>query len=183
MPLSNSRKEELTMPRKEDDSGHVRMIAAGVTPSEVEKVDEEGFPDVLADGWGLYLRRSIGTLLFEEKLNILMLVCATTPFALMSKRMGWGDGLTFFFALVSIAPFAERLSFVTEQLAMYTNDTLGGLLNATFGNVTELIVSVFALRAGMYHIVKVNLLGSVLSNLLLVAVLRGLAIGLDVHAT
>jgi calcium/proton exchanger cax len=69
---------------------------------------------------------------------------------------------------VAIAPFAERLSFVTEQLAMYTNDTLGGLLNATFGNVTELIVSIFALRAGLYHIVQVNLLGSVLSNLLLV---------------
>lgn len=91
-----------------------------------------------------------------------------TPFALLAPRLGWGDGLQFLCALVAIAPFAERLSFVTEQLAMYTNDTLGGLLNATFGNVTELIVSVFALRAGMYHIVQVNLLGSVLSNLLLV---------------
>ena len=46
------------------------------------------------------------------------------------------------------APFAERLSFVTEQLALHTSSTLGGLLNATFGNVTELIVSLFALRAG-----------------------------------
>lgn len=160
-----------------------------------------GHPDVLADGWGAYLRRSIGTLLFEEKLNILMLVRAprgrrgsprparrrarqppparrrapasppaaqATPFALMARRLGVGEGLTFILALVAIAPFAERLSFVTEQLALYTNETLGGLLNATFGNVTELIVSVFALRAGMYHIVQVNLLGSVLSNLLLV---------------
>lgn len=95
--------------------------------------------------------------------------CAqATPFAIVSRRQGWGDGLTFFCALVAICPFAERISFVTEQLAMYTNDTLGGLLNATFGNVTELIVSIFALKAGMLHIVQVNLLGSVLSNLLLV---------------
>ena len=75
-----------------------------------------------------------------------------TPFALFARRIGLSDSLTFLFALISIAPFAERLSFVTEQLAMYTNDTLGGLLNATFGNVTELIVSIVALRAGMYHV-------------------------------
>ena len=45
---------------------------------------------------------------------------------------------------------------------------LGGLLNATFGNVTELIVSMFAIKAGMLRIVQVSLLGSILSNLLLV---------------
>jgi hypothetical protein len=48
---------------------------AGATPSEHTEKDADGFPNVLADGWGPYLRRSIGTLLFEEKLNILMLVC------------------------------------------------------------------------------------------------------------
>jgi len=57
---------------------------------------------------------------------------------------------------------------VTEQLAMHTSETLGGLLNATFGNVTELIVSLFALREGLLRIVQVSLLGSILSNLLLV---------------
>ena len=60
------------------------------------------------------------------------------------------------FSLLAIAPFAERLSFVTEQLALHTTSTLGGLLNATFGNVTELIVSLFALRAGMLRIVQVQ---------------------------
>ena len=45
---------------------------------------------------------------------------------------------------------------------------LGGLLNATFGNVTELIVSMFAIRAGLLRIVQVSLLGSILSNMLLV---------------
>ena len=74
----------------------------------------------------------------------------------------------FTFSLLAIAPFAERLSYVTEQLALHTSQTLGGLLNATFGNVTELIVSLFALRAGLLRIVQVSLLGSILSNLLLV---------------
>jgi Ca2+:H+ antiporter len=77
-------------------------------------------------------------------------------------------GVTFTLALLAIAPFAERLSFVTEQLALHTSETLGGLLNATFGNVTELIVSIFALSRKMYRIVQVSLLGSILSNLLLV---------------
>jgi len=126
---------------------------------------EEGFPDLFADGFRAYLNRSFSTLILEEKLNILMIA---TPFAVVGSQSGWNEGLTFFLALVAIAPFAERISFVTEQLALYTNDTLGGLLNATFGNVTELIVSLFALKKGLLHIVQVNLLGSVLSNLLLV---------------
>merc|ERR1712087_213968 len=82
--------------------------------------------------------------------------------------MNWNPGMVFLFSLLAIAPFAERLSFVTEQLALHTSETLGGLLNATFGNVTELIVSIFALSRQMYRIVQVSLLGSILSNLLLV---------------
>jgi len=80
----------------------------------------------------------------------------------------WSPGVTFLLSLLAIAPFAERLSFVTEQLALHTSETLGGLLNATFGNVTELIVSLFALQRGLLRIVQVSLLGSILSNLLLV---------------
>mmetsp|Transcript_37477 Transcript_37477/g.84972 ORF Transcript_37477/g.84972 Transcript_37477/m.84972 type:complete len:290 (-) Transcript_37477:1148-2017(-) len=112
-----------------------------------------------------YWRRSLSALLFGSHLNVL-LVC--TPFAFIAHNSGWGDGWVFTLSLLSIAPFAERLSFVTEQLAMHTSETLGGLLNATFGNVTELIVSLFALKEGMLRIVQVSLLGSILSNLLLV---------------
>eukprot|EP00959_Pyramimonas_sp_CCMP1952_P213191 4460756-Pyramimonas_sp.AAC.1 len=79
-----------------------------------------------------------------------------------------GDGWTFTFSLLGIAPLAERLGFVTEELAEYTNQTLGGLLNASFGNLTEMIVSMFALRNNMLRVVKLSLLGSILSNTLLV---------------
>lgn len=100
-----------------------------------------------------YWSRSMSALLFGSHLNILLLC---TPFAFVAKWSSWGDGWVFILSLLSIAPFAERLSFVTEQLAMHTSETLGGLLNATFGNVTELIVSLFALREGLLRIVQVR---------------------------
>ena len=96
----------------------------------------------------------------------LLLPC--TIIAFISDGMGWNAGITFAFALVAIAPFAERLGFVTEQLALHTNETIGGLLNATFGNATELIVAIAALSVGKYRLVQLSLLGSILSNVLLV---------------
>ena len=77
--------------------------------------------DVLRDGWLKYFHRSLSELLLGSKLNVLMLL---TPFALLAENFGWGDGLTFTLNLLAIAPFAERLGFVTEQLALHTNDTL-----------------------------------------------------------
>lgn len=112
-----------------------------------------------------YWAKAIDALFFHNSLNLLMLCF---PVALYTQQNGYSEGIVFFASLFAIAPFAERLSFVTEQLALHTSEALGGLLNATFGNVTELIVSFFALRAGLLRIVQVSLLGSILSNLLLV---------------
>jgi len=94
------------------------------------------------------------------------LVCV--PVALISWTANWADGITFVFSLLAIAPLAERLGFVTEQLALHTNDSIGGLLNATFGNATELIVAISALSRGLFRLVQLSLLGSILSNMLLV---------------
>lgn len=90
------------------------------------------------------------------------------PLAYICEAYGVSDGVVFAFALLAIAPLAERLGFVTEQLAIHTNNTIGGLLNVTFGNATELIVAVCALQKGYYRVVQLTLLGSILSNLLLV---------------
>eukprot|EP00598_Pedospumella_elongata_P005581 CAMPEP_0184973052 /NCGR_PEP_ID=MMETSP1098-20130426/4959_1 /TAXON_ID=89044 /ORGANISM="Spumella elongata, Strain CCAP 955/1" /LENGTH=442 /DNA_ID=CAMNT_0027495475 /DNA_START=27 /DNA_END=1352 /DNA_ORIENTATION=- len=98
-------------------------------------------------------------------LNIL-LVCM--PIAIISYGAQWPDAFTFIFSLLALAPLAERLGFVTEQLALHTNDTIGGLLNATFGNATELIVAITALKRGLYRLVQLSFLGSILSNMLLV---------------
>lgn len=61
-----------------------------------------------------------------------------------------------------------RLSFVTEQVAAHTNGTIGALLNATFGNAPELLLSAAALRFGFYRVIQLAMLGSMLTNLLFV---------------
>eukprot|EP00040_Diaphanoeca_grandis_P027305 m.155028 g.155028 ORF g.155028 m.155028 type:complete len:434 (+) comp30921_c0_seq1:190-1491(+) len=103
--------------------------------------------------------------LLQSRLNILLLMGFPL---LMGSYNGWSDGLQFWLSLIVLVPLAERLSFVTEQLAAHTSSTIGGLLNATFGNLTELIVCYFALKDGLLRVVQLSLLGSVLSNLLLV---------------
>jgi len=100
-----------------------------------------------------------------SKVNWLLLA---SPLAVVSKLAGFGHGPTFLFSLLALIPQAQLLGLFTEQVALYTNDAIGGLLNATFGNLTELIISILALRKDMMRIVQVSLLGSVLSNCLLV---------------
>lgn len=98
-------------------------------------------------------------------LNLLLLAI---PALLASLYLGGSDVLRFVLSLLALAPAAERLGYVTEQLALHTNDTIGGLLNATFGNLTEMIVGLSALFHGYFRLVQLSLLGSILSNLLLV---------------
>ncbi|KAG6010101.1 hypothetical protein E4U21_000135 [Claviceps maximensis] len=69
---------------------------------------------------------------------------------------------------IAIIPLAAMLSYATEEVALRTGETLGGLINATFGNAVELIVAVIALADGKVAIVQTSLIGSILSNLLLV---------------
>eukprot|EP01018_Ginkgo_biloba_P026900 Gb_15088 [translate_table: standard] len=112
--------------------------------------------------------RSIYIVILQNKINLLLPfgpAAAILPHLWKGKHvMGW----VFFFSLLGITPLAERLGFVTEQLAFFTGPTVGGLLNATFGNATEMIISIYALQNGMIRVVQQSLLGSILSNMLLV---------------
>ncbi|KAK8542583.1 hypothetical protein V6N12_015175 [Hibiscus sabdariffa] len=91
------------------------------------------------------------------------------PFsAILVHKLTTSNGWVFFLSLLGITPLAERLGYATEQLAFYTGPTVGGLLNATFGNATEMIISIYALKSGMTRVVQLSLLGSILSNMLLV---------------
>src|SRR2546429_5078090 len=67
-----------------------------------------------------------------------------------------------------IVPLAALIGRATDQLAIRVGPRLGGLLNATFGNVTELIVAVLLVLAGNFEVVKASLVGSIIGNLLLV---------------
>lgn len=88
--------------------------------------------------------------------------------SLILKPLNVPQAYVFAASLIGIAPLAERLGFVTERLAVHTGPTVGGLLNATFGNATEMIISLFALKNGLIRVVQLSLLGSILSNMLLV---------------
>jgi Ca2+:H+ antiporter len=81
----------------------------------------------------------------------------------------WEPKLTFMLAALGVIPLAHLMGEATEQLAEHTGPTLGGLLNATFGNAAEIIIGVIALSKGLNEIVKASLTGSILGNLLLVA--------------
>eukprot|EP01039_Chlorochromonas_danica_P007416 gene7418-8202_t len=109
--------------------------------------------------------QSLKVILLTGPLNALLV---TIPLAILSSSLNLSHLIIFILSLLALAPLAERLGYVTEQLAFHTNDTVGGLLNATFGNATEIIVAISALYRGLYRLVQLSLLGSILSNLLLV---------------
>jgi len=103
------------------------------------------------------------------------------PIGIVSKMAGWGALATFGLNFMAIIPLAWILGSATENIAMYTGETLGGLLNATFGNAVEMILGLFALNEGLVRVVQGSLLGSILSNLLLVLGMAFLAGGLRMH--
>ncbi|KAI3804882.1 hypothetical protein L1987_26748 [Smallanthus sonchifolius] len=125
-----------------------------------------GGPEIFAtnSSWTIMLA-SIKTAFFSDKINLL-LPCG--PLAMLVDQSTHRQGWVFMLSLLGIIPLAERLGWATEQLAFYTVPTVGGLLNATFGNATELIISLFAMKQGMLRLVQQSLLGSILSNMLLV---------------
>merc|ERR1712228_572356 len=83
--------------------------------------------------------------------------------------MKWSPCVTFWLNFCGLVPLAKILGDATEELAAgLKNDMLAGLLNATFGNAVEVVMMIQTLRAGLFDVVKATLLGSVLSNLLLV---------------
>lgn len=97
-----------------------------------------------------------------------ILIFTGIPLVITGAILHWSDIIMFFFSCVSIIALAAFIGRATESLAIVSGPRVGGLLNATFGNAVELIISIFALKAGMIGIVLASLTGSVLGNLLLV---------------
>ncbi len=89
------------------------------------------------------------------------------PITFLLELKGFSAPWVFFSAALSIVPIARLIGTSTEHLASYTGDSIGGMLNATFGNFPELIIAIMALRAGLYDMVLASLAGAILANLLL----------------
>jgi Ca2+:H+ antiporter len=84
-------------------------------------------------------------------------------------RQAWEPAVTFVLAGLSIVPLARAMGRATESLAIKTGPTVGGLINATFGNAAELIIGIVALTRGLNEVAMASLAGSIMGNLLLVA--------------
>ncbi|GAA6006527.1 hypothetical protein JCM11491_004995 [Sporobolomyces phaffii] len=108
---------------------------------------------------------SFKNLLFGGWINIALVA---VPLSFISHFAGWGSTADFIISFIAIVPLASLLGEATEQCSLKLGQTVGGLLNATFGNAVELIVGILALIRGELRIVQTSLLGSILSNLLLV---------------
>lgn len=90
------------------------------------------------------------------------------PISIAGHFLAWGPVTMFVLSALAILPLANLMGTATEEIALVAGPTIGGLLNATFGNATELIIAITALNAGLINVVKASLTGTIISNLLLV---------------
>jgi len=114
--------------------------------------------------------QSLKSIIFASWLNVLLVfipISWALHFALKNSDKN-KDTLVFVFSFLAIIPLAKLLGFATEELSMRVGQTLAGLINATLGNAVELIVAIIALLKCELQIVQSSLVGSILSNLLLV---------------
>ncbi|KAI3326628.1 Calcium/proton exchanger [Xylariaceae sp. AK1471] len=111
------------------------------------------------------LKNQIQRTLFSTWANVLLVAAPAGITIWVLKIPG---PAVFVVNFIAIVPLAAMLSYSTEQIALRTGEVLGGLINATFGNAVELIVAIIALTENQVTVVQTSLVGSILSNLLLV---------------
>ena len=103
-----------------------------------------------------------------NKNTIFAVLLLFVPVSIAAHFLEWGDVVIFITAALGIIPLAAFMGTATEEIAVVVGPNLGGLLNATFGNATELILAYIALKEGLVNVVKATITGSIISNLLLV---------------
>jgi Ca2+:H+ antiporter len=119
----------------------------------------------------------VGRLRFSPNWLLLLV-----PISVVLERSeGISPTLVFFAAAVAIIPAARLIVQGTEHIAVRTGPAVGGLLNATFGNLPELIIATVALRAGLLDLVRASIIGAILANLLLALGVSMLVGGVRYH--
>lgn len=121
-------------------------------------------------------------LLKEIRHNPLLWLLAFVPVVLVAEKLKpEAHTLLFVLSVLAIVPLAALLSHATESVAAKTGDAVGGLLNATLGNLTELVIALAALRAGEYMLVKASIAGAIVTNALFLLGASLLLGGLKYH--
>ncbi len=100
--------------------------------------------------------------------NILSTLLVFIPISIAAHFLEWGSSVIFITSALAIVPLAAWMGTATEEIAVVLGPSFGGLLNATFGNATELIIGIIALQNGLVDVVKASITGSIIGNLLLV---------------
>ncbi|MCC7370955.1 MAG: calcium/proton exchanger [Chloroflexi bacterium] len=98
----------------------------------------------------------------------LYVLLVAAPLAVIADLLGWPSPVIFGLAALGVIPLAGLIGTATEELSVRIGPTYGGLLNATFGNAAELIITVLAIRQGLLLLVKASITGSIIGNSLLV---------------
>lgn len=104
-------------------------------------------------------------MVITNPVNILLVFI---PLAFVADYLSWPSQPVFWINFFAMIPLACVLGDLTEEIALHTNQTLGGLINATFGNAVEVVVAIQALCADEFRVVQASMIGSIYSNLLLV---------------
>src|ERR1700730_14452260 len=100
--------------------------------------------------------------------TFLLALLVFIPITIAGSSLGFTPTWLFILSALAIIPLAKFIGDATEELSAKSGPALGGLLNATFGNATELLIGTFALQAGLIEVVKASITGSLIGNLLLV---------------
>eukprot|EP00968_Pinguiococcus_pyrenoidosus_P001026 scaffold48_cov311-Pinguiococcus_pyrenoidosus.AAC.221 len=111
------------------------------------------------------LRYVLFVMILGKHLNILLVLL---PIGYVAAAFDWSPTAIFLINFAALVPVASLLGDFTEELAVHTGEVIGGLVNATFGNAVEMVISIQALRQNQLVVVKNSLLGSIFSNALLV---------------
>ncbi len=123
------------------------------------------------------------TLLLQEiRHNKLLWLLLFVPIMFVAAHLRpTAHTLLFVLSVLAIVPLAALLSHATESVAAKTGDAVGGLLNATLGNLTELVIALTALKAGQYMLVKASIAGAIVTNTLFMLGMSMLLGGLKYH--
>lgn len=125
---------------------------------------------------------SLAPLLREIRHNVILWFLAVVPVVLVAHTLRpEAHTLLFVLSVLALVPLATLLSHATEAVAAKTGDAVGGLINATLGNLTELIIALAALHAGQYMLVKASIAGAIVTNTLFMLGASFLIGGLKYH--
>ncbi|CAJ1958516.1 unnamed protein product [Cylindrotheca closterium] len=154
---------------KEDVENEIKSEGSSLLPGGRPKEDhgtlEDSTTGLSHNHAPIPLKIALRAIILEKSVSVFLLLM---PFAYMAHAFGWGARWVFWLNFCVMIPLASILGDFTEEAALHTSETFGGLLNATFGNMVEVVVGIQALLANEIRVVQGSMLGSIFSNLLLV---------------